>query len=180
MTLIQGYQINLNSISGFIQSVATGTGVSNNYYPAGSNPSGYLPSGNLIAGSNITITQSGQNLVVSSPLNGVNSYFGYTGFSVNGNSDYTGNLASNQGMLTTRVNLLNGIYTTNFVVGSGNMFAGAIARFNFQFASGTGINLNISGYNSSLNINQPGFSAAATVYFEFSNDGTKWNIDQWV
>ncbi len=178
MTLIQAYQINLPSLASFISGVATGTGISSQYYPATGNPSGFLPSGNLIAGTGVTITQSGQDLIVNSISSSPATYFGFTGFTVSGAGTHTGNLVLNQGVLTTRVNLLNGIYTANFIIGSGNVFPGAIARYNMQIASGTGINVNISGLGG-VNINQAGTTQAITMYSEWSYNGNNWCLDIW-
>jgi hypothetical protein len=42
MTLIQGKQIDLITISGYIEEVAMSSSVADAYYPMGSNPSGYI------------------------------------------------------------------------------------------------------------------------------------------
>lgn len=182
MTQIQIYQINQTALSGFVQNIATGSSVANNY----------LSTGNLIAGTGIQLSISGQNVIINSTITGgnigsgsgivsPNSYFGYTGFSISGAGTWSGNLNSGQGILTTRVDILSGgIYTGNFIVGSTNAFAGAISRYKFRMLGGTGANISISGYGSSIVINQQGLSGNTDVYFEYGFDGSKWNVDVWI
>lgn len=182
MTLIQGYQINLNSISGFVQSIATGTGTAGNYYPS-NNPSGFItsgqtgqfqPSGNYYPSSNPS------GFVTSISGAPATTYFGLTGISISGSGIWNINLSLNQGILTNRISVNTGNYTGNFIIGSGNAFPGAIMRFNFHLYSGTGYTVTISGLNSSEVVTQPSLGIDTRVYLEYSYDGTKWHLDQWV
>ncbi len=202
MTQIQGYQINLPSISGYMQQiavqVATGAlGTGSLIFYLNTNPSGFIQdTGQFYPIDNpsgyVTSVQTGTLTGTFYPLNtNPNSYitgthpsyyFGYSGFNITGTQTITNGLLFGQGQLTNKINVTSGAssFLATINVPLTNSFPGAIQKYLVSMPATTNSNFQIKdSVNNQVLVGQSGQSDAFNTYIEIACSGNGWYLNQW-